>query len=164
MTFQNWDGTEVSGRFLGGCLDCLVNLCGTQYDRVKEFNEKYKEDGIIWFLEACDLNSVSVERALWELRNAGWFDTAKAFIFGRPAQYGNRSLGLNMAEACMREVHRVEARIGRLTGSTDYIPVVLDADLGHLPPQIPMISGGFGTMTGGTYTREASLRIRFERK
>ena len=40
---------------LGGCMDCLVNLTGTKYDKVVEFTERYREDGIVWFLEACDI-------------------------------------------------------------------------------------------------------------
>ena len=40
--------TEISGRLIGGCLDCLSNLAGTKFDKVSDFNEKYKEDGIIW--------------------------------------------------------------------------------------------------------------------
>ena len=46
----------MQGRLLGGCLDCLSNLAGTKYDKVAEFNEKYKEDGVIWFIESCDLS------------------------------------------------------------------------------------------------------------
>lgn len=38
---------DFSGRLLGGCLDCLVNLKGTEFDKTVEFVEKYKEDGII---------------------------------------------------------------------------------------------------------------------
>lgn len=52
----------MEGRLLGGCLDCLVNLVGTGYDKVAAFVEKYKEDGIIWFLESCDLNVFSIAR------------------------------------------------------------------------------------------------------
>ena len=50
--------TEIAfeGRLVGGCMDCLVNLTGTSFDKVKEFNERYAADGIIWFLESCDLN------------------------------------------------------------------------------------------------------------
>ena len=44
-------GIPFGGRLLGGCLDCLTNLVGTRYDKVKEFTEKYREDGILWFLE-----------------------------------------------------------------------------------------------------------------
>ena len=48
---NNSNGADISGRLIGGCLDCLGTLVGTKYDKVAEFNEKYKEDGIIWFLE-----------------------------------------------------------------------------------------------------------------
>ena len=54
------------GRLLGGCLDCLVNLLGTRFDRTREFVERYREDGIIWFLEACDLNVFAIRRARWQ--------------------------------------------------------------------------------------------------
>lgn len=39
------DGSEavIEGRLLGGCMDCLVNLTGTKYDKVKEFCSKSKE-------------------------------------------------------------------------------------------------------------------------
>lgn len=40
---------NMQGRLLGGCMDCLVNLLGTEFDKVKEFTEKYQDDGIIWF-------------------------------------------------------------------------------------------------------------------
>ena len=49
---------QMEGRLIGGCLDVLTLFTGTKYDRVKEFAEAYKEDGIIWFLEACDLNTM----------------------------------------------------------------------------------------------------------
>ena len=51
---------KMEGRLVAGCVDCLVNLLGTQFDYVNQFNEKYKEDGIIWFLEACDLNVFAI--------------------------------------------------------------------------------------------------------
>ena len=40
---------EFSGRLLGGCLDTLITLAGTKYDKTREFAEKYKDDGIIFF-------------------------------------------------------------------------------------------------------------------
>ena len=43
---------SFTGRLLGGCMDCLVNLLGTRYDKVTEFTQRYRDDGIIWFLEA----------------------------------------------------------------------------------------------------------------
>lgn len=58
---------KMEGRLIGGCLDVLTLLLGTKYDKVKDFTERYKEDGIIWFIEACDLNVMGIRRALWQI-------------------------------------------------------------------------------------------------
>lgn len=118
-----------SGRLLGGCLDCLSALCGTRFDKTADFCEKYKEDGIIWFMEACDLNPMGIRRALWQLKNAGWFQYVRGFIFGRAYRYDDDFCGMN----------RINAAAGIL--SQYGVPVVMDVDLGHLPPMMPFISG-----------------------
>ena len=149
VLFKNWEGTPVSGRLLGGCLDILINFCGTRFDHVKAFTEKYREDGVIWFLEACDLTVFSIRRALWQLKEAGWFDTAKAFVIGRPVLFDQEIMGLD----------RIEAVMGILKDFN--VPVVLDADLGHLPPMMPMLNGGFGTLKP---YKENNIQIQFELK
>lgn len=58
------------------------------FDKTKDFIERYKEDGIIWFLEACDLNVFSIRRAMWQMEQAGWFEHVKAFLIGRPLCFG----------------------------------------------------------------------------
>ena len=119
-----------SGRLTGGCLDCLANLVGTKYDNVEAFNEKYKDEGIVWFLEACDLNVMSIRRALWNLDRAGWFKYAKGFIIGRPlAAWKQEMMGLDQYNA-------VTGILGKYN-----VPIVMDADVGHLPPAMPIISG-----------------------
>ena len=45
---------EFSGRCIGGCFDTIKDLIGTKYDKVKEYIEKYKNDGIVWFLECFE--------------------------------------------------------------------------------------------------------------
>ena len=124
--------TKLRGRLLGGCLDCLVNLCGTRFDRVKEFTERYKEDGILWFLESCDLNVMSVRRALWELREAGWFRNATGFLIGRPMHFGEENFGCDMYEA-------VTGALSELG-----VPILMDLDFGHLPPMFPIVCGALG--------------------
>ena len=146
--FRNYDGEPFSGRFLGGCLDCLANLCGTRFDKVKDFAERYADDGIIWFLESCDLNVFSIRRALFELREAGWFANAKAFLIGRPGVMGQELMGLDQYEA----VTGVLGALGK--------PILMDLDIGHLPPMMPLISGGYGTV----FRTENGIRIVFERK
>ena len=129
------DEEHFSGRLLGGCLDILSLICGTKYDAVKEFNEKYKEDGVIWFLEACDLSPQSIRRTLLQLKMAGWFDTAKGFLIGRSAYAFNmEEFGLN--------------RINALDVLKDLnVPILADVDLGHLPPTMPLITGSIGVVS-----------------
>ena len=61
-------------------MDCLVNLLGTRFDHVKEFQERYKEDGFLWFLEACDLHVMSIRRAIWQMKEAGCYSHVKGFL------------------------------------------------------------------------------------
>ena len=74
------EALTVQGRLIGGCVDCLVNLLGTTYDKTTGFVEKYKNDGMIWFLESCDLNVMAIRRAVWQMKHAGWFSHVKAFL------------------------------------------------------------------------------------
>ena len=42
------ENISINGRLLGGCVDVLLNLVGTRFDKTKEFVQKYKDDGILW--------------------------------------------------------------------------------------------------------------------
>lgn len=121
----------MEGRLLGGCMDCLVNLLGTKYDKTVEFVERYKEDGIIWFLEACDLNVMAIRRAVWQMKNAGWFSHVRGFLIGRPCVHGQELMGLDQYQA----VCGLLEELG--------VPVVMDVDLGHLPPMMPVVCGSY---------------------
>ena len=137
---------QLRGRMLGGCLDLLCCLCGTPFDKVKEFTTKYQEDGIIWFMESCDLNSPGVARALWQLKYAGWFENVKAFMFGRPLHYNEDSFGLDCNQAVLH-----------VLGSMD-VPIIFNLDIGHLPPQMPVISGAVADVA----VKGNSIRVSYE--
>ena len=124
-------GAELafSGRLVGGCLDCLATLCGTPYDRATAFAERYRDDGIVWFLEACDLTVFGIRRALWQLKNAGWFRHVSGFLIGRPLAAQEDLLGLD-------HIHAVTDTLAEFG-----VPILMDVDIGHLPPMIPLISG-----------------------
>lgn len=141
--------TAFSGRLLGGCVDCLVNLLGTKYDRVTEFAEKYQEDGIIWFLEACDLNLMGIRRAMWQMEHAGWFKHCKGFLIGRPR------LGMGVEEFGIDSYQAVCERLYAY-----HVPVLMDLDIGHMPPAMPLICGSMATVVsdGKTYRVELELR------
>jgi muramoyltetrapeptide carboxypeptidase LdcA involved in peptidoglycan recycling len=144
---DEYKGTvKMKGRLVGGCADILVLHAGTKYDKVKEFAEKYKDDGIVWFLECCDLDPLSVRRAFWQMREAGWFKYTKGFLIGRPRHFGEEALGVDMYNA----ITDIVGEFG--------VPIIMDLDIGHLPPMMPIISGSVGDI-------EASgnnIRIKYE--
>ena len=126
---------QMRGRLLGGCVDCLITLLGTEFDNVKQFNEKYKEDGILWFLECCDLNVMGIRRAMWQMKHAGWFRYTKGFLIGRPCCIGEEMMGLDHYHAVidiLKEFH---------------VPIILDADIGHMSPMMPLVCGSMADVT-----------------
>ncbi|MBQ6231591.1 MAG: LD-carboxypeptidase [Eubacterium sp.] len=141
---------EISfkGRLIGGCVDCLVNLCGTRYDKTADFLERYKEDGFIWFLECCDHNPMDMRRAFFHLREAGWFKYVKGFFIGRPLHYGEEMFGVDQYNA-------VTGILGELG-----VPIIMDTDIGHLPPQMPIISGALAEVVA----EDNSLVIKYDLK
>lgn len=119
---------ELSGRLLGGCLDVLLELVGTRFDKTTEWCECYKEDGILWYLESFALSSERLTCGLWQLKEAGWFRHAKGFVFGRPTFFSS-DYEISYKEA-------VESVLGELN-----LPIVYEADVGHKAPRMTMING-----------------------
>ncbi len=142
------DQAKLSGRLTGGCMDCLVTLAGTQFDRVSEFAKRYKDDGIIWFLESCDLSVMSIRRALWQMENAGWFEHVKGFLIGRPLRFDDT----------FGDFDHYDAVLGIL--SKYNVPIVMDLDIGHQFPQMPMISGAYADISasGNSITVDFTLK------
>lgn len=147
-TYPEKGNITMSGRLLGGCLDCLSHLVGTRFDKVVEFADKYAEDGILWFLEACDLNTMEIRRSLWNLKEAGWFEHVKGFLIGRPRIFGEPVLGLDQYEA-----------VTGILGEFD-VPILMDLDIGHVAPMMPLITGAVATVEA----KESAMQIRMELK
>ncbi len=138
---------EITGRLLGGCLDVCLNLVGTKYDKVKEFAHRYQQDKILWFFESYALNSEALTRGLWQLMEAGWFEHAAGFVFGRPCIYDTDT------DTSYKDV--VLSVLGSLK-----LPIILEADIGHKPPQFTMINGAIAHIR--SYGGKGS--IKFERR
>lgn len=126
-------------------MDCLVNLTGTGFDQVSNFAEKYSKDGILWFLEACDLNVFAIRRAMWQMENAGWFRHVKGFLIGRP-RLGEEMMGLDRFEAVLPVAAKYR------------VPVFMDADLGHLAPMMPLVTGSCAKIEG----ENGKIRVSME--
>lgn len=138
---------EIQGRMIGGCLDILNELFGTRFDKTKEFIEKYKDDGIIWYFDNCELNSEALIRTMWKFKDNGWFKYTKGIVFGR-----------SMIEASYHDISFKEALIHSLEELN--IPVIINADIGHVSPRMTIINGSIATIT----SENGKGSIKFELK
>lgn len=121
---------EVEGRILAGCLDLIDILAGTKYDGTKEFIEKYKQDGIIWGFDNCDLSKEQVLRSMWKLSELGYFQHCKAILFGRFGNDIHSYLGYDV-ETCLKD-----SVLSQLS-----IPILYDVDISHKAPSLTIING-----------------------
>ncbi len=129
------DSIEFSGTMIGGCLDVIENLTGTGFDNIRHFLNKYSDKGIVWVLESCDHNPMDIRRALWHLKECGWFYGASGFVIGRPySAFGRSMMGVN-AHNAVTDILK-DCRV----------PVILDADVGHIDPAMPLIMGSYATV------------------
>lgn len=133
----------INGRLLGGCLDVLLTLAGTRYDGVADFNQKYREDGVVWFLESFDLNAEELMMGLWRLKEMGWFEHCRGIVFGRPLMFST-----------FTDTSYDEAVLTMLGGLD--IPIIMDADIGHKEPQFVMINGAAAKIRSADGKGEAS--------
>ncbi len=131
ITLINTNNFNVEGILLGGCLDILTLLCGTKYDKVKEFVENNKDKGIIWYLEACDLTPLGIERSLFQLKEAGWFKYSKGFIFGKPLHYDEKQFNVDRKSSVKHILKKLK------------LPIALDVSIGHFNPSLPILNGAY---------------------
>lgn len=124
---------NFKGRIIGGCLDCLLNIVGTRFDKTKNFLEKYKDDGFIWYFDIFDLSSEDITRALWQLKEAGWFKYIKGILFGRLI---NEKSYYNISFIDVLKTFADEYKI----------PILYDVDIGHVPPRMTIINGALANI------------------
>lgn len=131
----NRENINVRGRIIGGNLDVILELSGTKYDGTLDFINRYKNDGIIWYLDNCELSKEDIIRAMWRLNEFGYFKYTKAIIFGRNGNDKESSFGYTMETALKDSV------IAELD-----IPIIYDADVSHKGPCFTIINGAIATV------------------
>jgi muramoyltetrapeptide carboxypeptidase LdcA involved in peptidoglycan recycling len=123
---------RARGRLIGGCIDTLMSLVGTPFGDVPAFLRAHRDDGVIVFLENCDLHPQALLRALMHLRLAGWFDGASAVLVGR-------------TQAKETSAQAQASLLRRVLGATG-IPVAHGLDIGHQPPQWTLVQGALASV------------------
>jgi muramoyltetrapeptide carboxypeptidase LdcA involved in peptidoglycan recycling len=122
---------------VGGCLECVSPLSGTPYADVPAYGRTHADEGLLVYLEVCEEGAYDAARQLHGLRLAGWFDDASGVLIGR-------TTAPDAPKMTQREA--VADALGMLD-----VPVVLDADIGHTQPFLPLVNGASArvTVTGG---------------
>ncbi|MBS0444451.1 MAG: LD-carboxypeptidase [Proteobacteria bacterium] len=119
-----------AGRLVGGCLDTVSRLAGTAYGDIPDFVGRHAAEGVVLFLENCELNPTECLRALISLRWQGWFDGLAGLMLGRSAAPEvSTAQGLDYVGA-------LRAALGGLP-----YPVLYDLDIGHCAPQFTLVCG-----------------------
>lgn len=124
----------MEGRSIGGCLDSIKSYIGTKYDKVENYIERHKEDGSIWFLECFEANTAQLQITLWQMKNAGYFKNCNGIIFGRPL-FIKEEYGISFNEAVKTALEDLN------------IPIICDADIGHVSPQMAIVNGAILKIT-----------------
>ena len=148
--WKSLDGKNhsFSGRMIGGCMDTLCKLIGTRFAPVEPFLEKYKQQGFVWTLESCEMAAADIYRTLWQMRDCGWFKYCEGIIIGRPDGYSDN-----------RDFTLIDA-LSKALGSLN-IPVIYDADICHIPPQMQIVNGAIGEVEycdGSATVRQSFLK------
>lgn len=123
------------GRCIGGCIDVLTTIIGTKYDYTQTFIEKYKNDGFIWYFDICELTPVALSRALFQLKASNYFQYVKGFLISRIPSFIPYHGDLTYKEVILQHLSEYD------------VPILMDTDLGHVPPCIPMVNGAFMEVT-----------------
>ncbi|UIP29699.1 S66 peptidase family protein [Photobacterium sp. TLY01] len=137
-----------SGRLIGGCLDTIGLLSGTEYLNLPQMKAQYAQDGLILFLENAELSPTAMARMLMTMKFNGVFDAVNGVIFGRDGSPLSHGKSLSHAQV-------IEQVLGDLS-----VPVILNADIGHLAPNMPIMNGAVADvqMTNGKAWVQQTLR------
>ena len=124
---------DISGRLVGGCVEVVTPLAGTPYGDVAAYGREHADDGLLVYLEVCEQGAYDVARSLHGLRLSGWFEHANGVIVGRTSAPDADK---------MTQHEAVADALGMLD-----VPVLLDADIGHTQPFLPLVNGAPARVT-----------------
>lgn len=121
---------HFNGRLIGGCIDTLMHIAGTPFGDVQALIRACGSEGVVLYLENSGQSPTDLVRVLHRLRWAGWFEGLHGLLIGRsaaPDATGDTELGY--ADA-------LRSSLGALSCA-----VLVDADIGHRPPQMVLVNG-----------------------
>lgn len=134
---------ESKGIIIGGCLDSLRYIFGTNYDMTKDFLDKYKEEKIIWYFDIYSMSSIDFYLTLLQMKKMGYFVYSDTFIFGT-VLFPNIASNLEYKDALQMVFENCN--------------IVFDANIGHVKPVFTIINGSIATVS----YQKNSLTLKME--
>lgn len=122
---------SFEGRLIGGCIDTFNLILGTDMDNIENFISQF-EEGVIWYLDNCELSPCEFYRRLWYMDQMGYFKNVKGFLIGRSFMQKNNDDSFSFKSAVERALKKFN------------VPIVYNVDVGHVPPQMYFINGAYG--------------------
>lgn len=117
-----------SGRLIGGCIETLTNLAGSDFLDVESWRNKYfPGEPTLVYVEASGDDAGTICRNLHGLRLNGFFDHASGVLIGRTSA---PELG---------EFTQHDAVLDALGGLD--LPILADVECGHCVPYMPLLNG-----------------------
>lgn len=126
----NKEHVRFEGRIIGGCIDTFHLLAGTKLDNISNFVSQF-EEGVIWYIDNCELTPCEFYRRLWQMENLGYFKNVKGFLIGRSMMQKDENTYFSFKNAVERALLKYD------------VPIVYNVDIGHVPPQMYIINGSY---------------------
>ena len=125
--WSNLNGhVDEEGILIGGCIEVLKDIIGTKFDKTKEFLEKYKDYGFIWYFDVFSMTSEGLYNTLLQFKNAGWFKYTNAVVIGKVC-FPNTFTDMKYEDA--------------IKNSLEDVKCIFNFDIGHVKPSFTMING-----------------------
>ena len=125
------NNVKFEGRLIGGCIDVFNMISGTDLDKIEEFVSQFDDDGVIWYLDNCELAPCEFYRRLWYMKQKNYFKNVRGFLIGRSFMQYNNNEFFTFKDAVERALRELN------------VPIVYNVDTGHIPPQMCMINGSY---------------------
>ena len=135
---------DVTGRLIGGCIETVAHLAGTPYGDVRAWAAGLDEPTSSTSRPARTMRSTSAATCT-ACGSPGWFDRAARCSSGAPTR--RTTGGPHPARA-------VVDALGRLD-----LPIVLDLEIGHVPPHLPLVNGALARVVVDGDTREITQHL-----
>ena len=124
---------SFTGRIIGGCIDVFAQIAGTDMDNVSNFVSQFEDEGVIWYIDNCELQSCEFYRRLWQMSQRGYFKNIRGMLVGRSFVQRNDNEFFSFKDAVERAMNQYN------------IPIIYNVDIGHVPPQFFIVNGSLAT-------------------